>query len=93
MENIKKIMFLINLLNKTKIIWKEKANYQLSNRAAIAHELIGHRNAFLLGHHQENEDLEEAIAYQGVSKFPARIKCATLSWKAMERLLNGDKDE
>ena len=40
-----------------------------------------------------NEDLEEAIAYQGVSKFPARIKCATLSWKAMERLLNGDKDE
>ena len=40
-----------------------------------------------------NEDLEEALAYQGVSKFPARIKCATLSWKALERVLNGDKDE
>ena len=40
-----------------------------------------------------NEDLEEAVAYQGVSKFPARIKCATLSWKALERVLGGDIDE
>lgn len=40
-----------------------------------------------------NEDLEEALAYQGVAKFPARIKCATLSWKALERVLNGDTDE
>ena len=45
------------------------------------------------GSDEPNEDLEEALAYQGVSKFPARIKCATLSWKALERLLNGDKDE
>jgi nitrogen fixation protein NifU and related proteins len=24
----------------------------------------------------------DAIVYQGVAKFPARIKCATLAWKA-----------
>ena len=23
--------------------------------------------------------------YSGVAKFPARIKCATLAWKAMEK--------
>ncbi|MCK5761861.1 MAG: SUF system NifU family Fe-S cluster assembly protein, partial [Candidatus Izimaplasma sp.] len=26
-------------------------------------------------------NLEEAIAYKGVSKFPARIKCASIAWK------------
>lgn len=33
----------------------------------------------------ENLDLEDIEALQGVSKFPARIKCATLAWKAMEK--------
>ncbi|RFU67227.1 Fe-S cluster assembly sulfur transfer protein SufU [Bacillus sp. V59.32b] len=30
-------------------------------------------------------DLGDIEALQGVSKFPARIKCATLAWKAMEK--------
>ena len=30
-------------------------------------------------------DLGDVEALQGVAKFPARIKCATLAWKAMER--------
>ncbi|MGC4378750.1 SUF system NifU family Fe-S cluster assembly protein [Fictibacillus sp. Mic-4] len=33
----------------------------------------------------ENFDLGDIEALQGVSKFPARIKCATLAWKAMEK--------
>jgi nitrogen fixation NifU-like protein len=34
----------------------------------------------------EDEEFEDDIqALQGVSKFPARIKCATLAWKAMEK--------
>ncbi|WP_167629315.1 Fe-S cluster assembly sulfur transfer protein SufU [Listeria valentina] len=32
----------------------------------------------------ENGDVE---ALSGVAKFPARIKCATLSWKAMEKAI------
>ena len=33
-----------------------------------------------------NEDrLEDAALLSGVSKFPARIKCATLAWKALEK--------
>ena len=35
-----------------------------------------------------NLDLGDIEALQGVSKFPARIKCATLAWKAMEKGLN-----
>ena len=31
------------------------------------------------------EELGEAIAYMGVKDFPARIKCATLAWKAIEQ--------
>ncbi|GAB7387126.1 iron-sulfur cluster assembly scaffold protein SufU [Bacillaceae bacterium] len=30
-------------------------------------------------------DLGDIEALQGVSKFPARIKCATLAWKAMQQ--------
>lgn len=36
-------------------------------------------------------DLGDIEALQGVSKFPARIKCATLAWKAMEKGV-GKKD-
>ncbi|SDC18349.1 nitrogen fixation protein NifU [Terribacillus halophilus] len=32
-----------------------------------------------------NLELGDVEALQGVAKFPARIKCATLAWKAMEQ--------
>ena len=39
------------------------------------------------------EELEEDIeSLSGVSQFPARIKCATLAWKAMEKGVSQDKD-
>lgn len=41
----------------------------------------------------DEDELEEALVYQGVCKFPARVKCATISWKALETLINGDSDE
>ncbi|MFJ8257798.1 Fe-S cluster assembly sulfur transfer protein SufU [Peribacillus asahii] len=34
---------------------------------------------------EEDLDLGDIEALQGVAKFPARIKCATLAWKAMEK--------
>ncbi len=37
---------------------------------------------------EEDLDLGDIEALQGVSKFPARIKCATLAWKAMEKGLS-----
>lgn len=37
---------------------------------------------------KDEEGLGEAIAYGGVKDFPARIKCATLSWKAIEKALD-----
>ena len=30
-------------------------------------------------------ELGDVAALQGVAKFPARIKCATFAWKAMEK--------
>jgi nitrogen fixation protein NifU and related proteins len=35
-------------------------------------------------------DLGDIEALQGVTKFPARIKCATLAWKAMEKGINSN---
>lgn len=38
-------------------------------------------------------DLGDIEALQGVTKFPARIKCATLAWKAMEKAIGENSDE
>ncbi|MFP4077670.1 MAG: Fe-S cluster assembly sulfur transfer protein SufU [Candidatus Izemoplasmataceae bacterium] len=35
----------------------------------------------------ESIDMEDAIAYQGVRQFPARIKCASIAWKAFQNTL------
>lgn len=35
----------------------------------------------------------DALAYHGVAQFPARIKCATLAWKAAEQALLHNKEE
>ncbi|MDR6999562.1 Fe-S cluster assembly sulfur transfer protein SufU [Neobacillus niacini] len=39
----------------------------------------------------DDVDLGDIEALQGVSKFPARIKCATLAWKAMEKGLKEEE--
>ncbi|MBN9655481.1 SUF system NifU family Fe-S cluster assembly protein [Halobacillus sp. GSS1] len=42
---------------------------------------------------EEDIDLGDIEALQGVSKFPARIKCATLAWKAMEKGVDAEKED
>jgi nitrogen fixation NifU-like protein len=32
----------------------------------------------------EQDELEDAVAFEGVSKYPARVKCALLGWMAMK---------
>ncbi len=36
---------------------------------------------------EELDELEEAGALQNISKMPARVKCATLGWNTLEKLL------
>ena len=38
--------------------------------------------------YDESVELEDAVAYTGVRKFPARVKCASIAWKAFEGTLN-----
>ena len=45
-------------------------------------------NMMLGEDYSDKYDLGDVEALQGVSKFPARIKCATLAWKAMEKGVN-----
>jgi nitrogen fixation NifU-like protein len=33
---------------------------------------------------EDEEELDDAIAFAGVSKYPARVKCALLGWMAMK---------
>lgn len=38
----------------------------------------------------DDEKLGDASMLKNVSKFPARIKCATLAWKALEKAVEND---
>lgn len=56
-----------------------------------ANEVINDFYNLIKGEEVKDVDrLEEAIAYTGVAKFPARVKCATLSWRAAGAILAGE---
>ena len=40
----------------------------------------------------KKDDLGELIVLEGVSKFPVRVKCATLPWVSIEIALQGKKE-
>ena len=39
------------------------------------------------------EKLDEALCLQGISRMPARVKCAELGWRTLERILEQAKSE
>lgn len=49
-------------------------------------------NIMLGKEYDDSIDLGDIEALSGVSKFPARIKCATLAWKAMEKGVEIDSE-
>lgn len=58
-----------------------------------AKKIIDDYCKMIKGEEIEDEDvLEEALVYQGVAQFPARMKCATIAWKAVEEIL-GEENE
>jgi SUF system NifU family Fe-S assembly protein len=42
---------------------------------------------------QDMDALEEAQVFSGVAQFPARTKCATIAWRALDALINGSSEE
>lgn len=55
-------------------------------------EMVERVRAMMHGE-QPDEDLGDAEALQGVSKFPVRIKCALLAWLALKESLENGKHE
>ncbi|MBI2201397.1 MAG: SUF system NifU family Fe-S cluster assembly protein [Armatimonadetes bacterium] len=47
--------------------------------------LVGKFKAMMHGEPASEDELGDLMALQGVRKFPVRIKCATLSWVALEQ--------
>jgi nitrogen fixation NifU-like protein len=47
----------------------------------------------LVTHGEAKAPLGKLVAFGGVSKYPARVKCAILSWHAVVATLQGDKPE
>jgi len=70
---------------------QKNPNSNISMHGAIAHEIIGHRQAALYGHTQENEVLEEAQASIRAAKFTPSLTPSeriTLYRDAVTRLKN-----
>ena len=54
---------------------------------AEALELAEIFSLMIQGNHEDEDKLVEAKLLAGVSKFPQRIKCATLSWNALKKAI------
>lgn len=54
---------------------------------AEALEMIEQFSQMVQGENADTDVLGDAAILSGVAKFPARIKCATLGWKALERAI------
>ena len=70
----------------------KKANYMISHRGTLAHELIGHRNAYLSGKSQTEDYLEEAQASIRASRLAKGLsdeERKVLLQDAIERLPDG----
>ena len=59
-----------------------------------AKKIIDEYYKMLMEKDYDEDLLEDAIVFQGVSQQPNRINCATIGWKAVDELINqGDKHE
>jgi nitrogen fixation NifU-like protein len=65
-------------------------NKSIAEALQILHEFY----ELIKGYPYDKEILVgDAVVYQGVSQFPARVKCATLAWKAAEQAILKIKED
>ena len=57
-----------------------------------AHEIVDAYLAMLQEKPFDETLLEDAVAYQGVSAFPARLKCASIAWQAFKATISNNED-
>lgn len=69
----------------TQLIKGKSVEDALSLADTISNIMLGNK-------YDDSIDLGDIEALSGVSKFPARIKCATLAWKAMEQGVGNDSE-
>ncbi|MFD1205807.1 MULTISPECIES: Fe-S cluster assembly sulfur transfer protein SufU [Sporosarcina] len=70
----------------TQLVKKKKVDEALNYAHVFSDMMLGKEV-------DDSVDLGDIEALSGVAKFPARIKCATLAWKAMEKGIGNDSDE
>lgn len=58
-------------------------------RTDEAEALFERFHAMMMGQEQPDPSLGSLKVLQGVSKYPIRVKCATLAWHAMKAALHG----
>ncbi|WP_438349592.1 Fe-S cluster assembly sulfur transfer protein SufU [Paenibacillus sp. FA6] len=56
-----------------------------------AKEMIARFSELMQGKDVQFDDYEDIEALSGVNKFPARIKCATLSWNALRKVIDEEQ--
>ncbi|WP_125767781.1 Fe-S cluster assembly sulfur transfer protein SufU [Companilactobacillus furfuricola] len=60
----------------------------LNKDVSVAEDMVEDFSNMILGEKTDTGILQDAAILKGVSQFPARIKCATLAWKALHKALN-----
>lgn len=53
--------------------------------------MVQHFRGMVMGQEQFPKDLQKLNVLQGISQFPVRIKCATLSWHTLKAVLESSQ--
>ena len=61
--------------------------------AGARHGVEAFQRMMIEGETPAEDGFDDIEALIGVAKFPARVKCASLAWKTLERALAGDRRE
>ncbi|APX72006.1 SUF system NifU family Fe-S cluster assembly protein [Companilactobacillus allii] len=65
----------------------------IGKKTSEAEQMVQTFSNMIIGEDVDTDSLEDAAVLEGVSKFPARIKCATLAWKALHKAMNKKDSE
>jgi nitrogen fixation NifU-like protein len=57
-----------------------------------AEEMFAKFHELVTGKRSASEDMGKLVIFEGVSKFPLRVKCATLAWHALRAALRGEQE-
>ncbi len=90
---VKDITYLVTGCSMCKVSVSILSESLMGKTKEEAKEFINEFNKMIMGEEYDPDLLQEAVCLKGVINVPPRIKCVTLGYKALSKLIGDDNSE